>query len=71
MKHADAPYKWIIVVEVAEHIVADGLDLTPELTQEAFERAFPFVRSSEITATVVKAPAASRIAKTQGYKVKK
>lgn len=61
-----APFKWIVVVELDEDLVADGLDLNDERVESALARAFPLARTSGISARVVKGPSAARVAKAQG-----
>lgn len=61
-------YRWTIEIEVAAEWVADGIDLTSERMQRIMcERAFPYLKASEITCRTIAAPNPEDIAREQGY----
>jgi hypothetical protein len=60
-------FKWIVEFEVAETWVEDGFDINQDRANEIIADALPFANDSEIKATVLQAPDAKLIRKTQGY----
>lgn len=62
-------YRWLLEVEIAADLVADGIDLSDNiLTTRYLQRAFPLARSSGINVRVIEAPNQDDIEREQGYK---
>jgi hypothetical protein len=60
-------FKWVVEFEVTETWVADGFNITNQKAMGMMEEALPFASGAEFKATVLKAPDAKLIRKTQGY----
>ena len=59
-------YVWTVEIAIDPQWVADGIDLTSERMQDLLERAFPYLRSSEVRARTIAAPDPDEIALEQG-----
>jgi hypothetical protein len=60
-------YRWTVEIDVAEVLVADGFDLTPDRLQRILEHALPYARSTEVRGRVLKSPDPGDINEEQGY----
>lgn len=63
-----AMLRWTVQFSVDESWVADGFDLTEERAKEMLNCDLRYAYGHEIGAKVLKAPAALRVGKLQGYK---
>lgn len=61
-------FKWVVEFEVTENWVEDGFDIDQERATDIIGNALPHAYGSEYKATVLKAPDAKLIRKTQGFK---
>jgi hypothetical protein len=59
--------KWVVEFEVTENWVANGFNIDQRRAFNMIESALPFASGAEFKATVIKAPDAKLIRKTQGY----
>jgi hypothetical protein len=60
-------FKWVVEFEVTETWVADGFNITQGKAIDMMANALPYASGAEFKATVIKAPDAKLIRKTQGY----
>jgi hypothetical protein len=60
-------FKWVVEFEVTETWVEDGFNIDQDRATDIIANALPFAHGSEFKATVLKAPDAKLIRKTQGY----
>ena len=60
-------FKWVVEFEVTENWVEDGFNITNQKATGMIENVLPFASGAEFKATVIKAPDAKLIRKTQGY----
>ena len=62
-------FKWVVEFEVTENWVEDGFNITNQKATGMIENVLPYASGAEFKATVIKAPDAKLIRKTQGYTV--
>jgi hypothetical protein len=60
-------FKWVVEFEVTETWVEDGFNITQGRAIDMMANALPYASGAEFKATVLKAPDAKLIRKTQGY----
>jgi len=60
-------FKWVVEFEVTENWVEDGFNITNKKAIGMIQNVLPFASGAEFKATVLKAPDAKLIRKTQGY----
>ena len=60
-------FKWVVEFEVTETWVEDGFNIDQGRAIDMIANALPYATGMEFKATVLKAPDAKLIRKTQGY----
>lgn len=62
-------YRWIIEIELAPDLVADGANLDdPRQLERLLERAYPNAPTTMTSACVLSSPDPDQVAREQGYK---
>jgi hypothetical protein len=59
--------RWNVEIEVAEELVADGLEISEPFIQYLLATAMPYVRASGVRVRVLASPDADEIARAQGF----
>jgi hypothetical protein len=59
--------KWTVEIEVADNLVADGLDLTERRVHDALSRAFPYARVAEFKVKILTKPDDADVAEVMGF----
>ena len=59
-------FKWTVVFEVAESLVADGFNLTDDVAEGMIEQRLSHAYPGELKARVIRAPSASALASAKG-----
>ena len=60
-------FTWVVEFEVTETWVEDGFNITQDRATDMMANALPYADGTEFKVTVLQAPDAKLIRKTQGY----